>query len=124
MPTYSFACEACETRFARRIAYQDYDTARVECPKCGSRKVRRRIGRPRMLRSAESRFGDLENMDEMPDDPKAMAGMMRAMGEESGEDLGPEFGEVVDRLEKGQDPEGIERELPDMGMGGEDEIGD
>lgn len=58
-------------------------------------------------------------MDELPDDPKAMAGMMRAMGEESGEELGPEFNEVVDRLEKGQNPEDIERELPDLGMGGD-----
>lgn len=117
MPSYSFVCEACGTRFSSFIAYQDYDTARVACPKCASQSVHRRISRPRMLRSAGSRFGDLENMDDLPDDPKAMAGMVRAMGEESGEELGPEFNEVVDRLEKGQDPEDIERELPDLGMG-------
>ncbi|MEX1247073.1 MAG: zinc ribbon domain-containing protein [Anaerolineales bacterium] len=124
MPSYSFVCEECDTRFARQIAYSDYETVRVECPKCGSGQVRRRIGRPRMLRSAETRFGDADNLDEMPDDPKAMAGMMRAMGDEAGEDLGPEFSEVVDRLEKGQNPEDIERELPELGMGDDMNLGD
>ncbi len=31
-----------------------------------------------------------------------------------GEDMGSEFDEVVERLEKGQSPEDIERELPDL----------
>jgi hypothetical protein len=29
--------------------------------------------------------------------------------------MGPEFDEVVSRLESGQDPEEIERDLPDLG---------
>ncbi len=41
--------------------------------------------------------------------------MMRDMSRELGEDMGPEFDEVVDRLEKGQSPEEIERDLPDLG---------
>jgi hypothetical protein len=32
-----------------------------------------------------------------------------------GEDLPPEFNEVVDRLEKGQSPEEIESAIPDLG---------
>jgi len=39
---------------------------------------------------------------------------MRQMSEESGEDMGEEFDEVVNRLESGQDPEKIERDLPDL----------
>jgi len=31
------------------------------------------------------------------------------------EEIGPEFDEVIDRLEKGQNPEDIEREMPDLG---------
>jgi hypothetical protein len=34
-----------------------------------------------------------------------------------GEDLGPEFGEVVDRLESGEDPESIEQSMPELGGG-------
>jgi len=62
-----------------------------------------------------AQFGDLDE-----NDPKSMARWMRKMGDEMGEDLGPEFGEVVDRLESGQSPEDIEDALPDLGAGAED----
>ena len=51
-------------------------------------------------------------MDE--DDPKSLGRFMRKMSQEMGEDLGDEFGEVVDRLEKGQSPEDIEKAMPDL----------
>jgi len=41
------------------------------------------------------------------------------MGSEMGEDLGPEFNEVVDRLESGEDPESIEKSMPELGAGGD-----
>ena len=49
------------------------------------------------------------------------------MSSELGDEAGPEFDEVVDRLEKGQNPEEIEKELPDLGgdmggMGGLDDL--
>jgi hypothetical protein len=46
--------------------------------------------------------------------------MMRQMSQELGEDMGADFDEVVDRLEKGQSPEDIERDLPDLGSDGVD----
>ena len=72
-----------------------------------------------MPRSEESRlegmadpsgWGDLDE-----NDPKSMARMMKKMGTEMGEDLGPEFHEVVDRLEAGEDPESIESSLASSG---------
>jgi hypothetical protein len=36
------------------------------------------------------------------------------MSKEGDEDLGPEFDEVVDRLESGQSPGEIEQALPDL----------
>ena len=44
-------------------------------------------------------------------------------GEGNGDDLPPEFDEVVDRLEKGQSPEDIEKAIPDLGgdTGGDEE---
>jgi hypothetical protein len=41
--------------------------------------------------------------------------MMRQMSGEMGEELGPEFDEVVNRLEAGQSPEEIEKAVPDLG---------
>ena len=40
---------------------------------------------------------------------------MRKMGQETGEELGPEFDEVVDRLEAGESPDEVEKALPDLG---------
>jgi hypothetical protein len=40
--------------------------------------------------------------------------MMRKMSKEMGEDMGPEFDEVIDRLEAGQSPEDIEKAVPDL----------
>jgi hypothetical protein len=59
-----------------------------------------------------SDWGDLDESD-----PRAMAHMMRKMGSELGEEMPPEFDEVVDRLEAGESPDEIESSLPDLGAG-------
>ena len=58
---------------------------------------------------------DFSGFEGLEDDPKAMGQMMRKMGKEMGEDLPPEFDEVVGRLESGQSPEDIEKAIPDLG---------
>ena len=58
---------------------------------------------------------DTDNLDGIEEDPKALGRLMRKMGSELGEEMGPEFDEVVSRLESGQDPEEIERDSPDLG---------
>jgi len=55
-------------------------------------------------------FGDVNE-----DDPRSVGKFMRRMGNEMGEDMGPEFDEMVGRLEAGENPESIEADLPDMG---------
>jgi hypothetical protein len=60
----------------------------------------------------------------LENDPQAMGRVMRKMGKEMGEELPPEFNEVVDRLEKGQSPEEIETELPDLGGAADSESDD
>jgi hypothetical protein len=79
----------------------------------------------RVVRSEESRLDDLADPSMLADfdenDPRSMGRMMRRMADEVGEDLGPEFDEVVGRLEAGEDPEEIEKSMPDlMGEGGPD----
>jgi hypothetical protein len=65
----------------------------------------------------ENMASDFSGMEGLEDDPRAMAQMMRKMGSEAGEDLPPEFNEVVDRLDAGQSPEEIESAIPDLGAG-------
>ena len=65
----------------------------------------------------DSMASDFSVFEGLEDDPKAMGHMMRKMGKEMGEDMPPEFDEVVDRLESGQSPEDIEKSIPDLGGG-------
>jgi putative FmdB family regulatory protein len=121
MPNYSYRCQDCQKPFNIELSYQEYDKAKVKCPHCQSQNVQRRLSRVRFARSEESRlesFADPAALAGMEDDPKALGKMMRQMGQEmGGEDLGPEFNEVVGRLESGESPEQIEKDLPDMGGG-------
>lgn len=84
-------------------------------------KVRIAKSEEARMDSMESEMGNLEGLE---DDPKALGRMMRKMGREMGEDLPPEFDDVVDRLESGQSPEEIESAMPDLGNvpGGDDDF--
>jgi len=121
MPNYQYRCTECKKKFEVFMTYQEYGTRAVECPHCGSEKVQRRIGRIRFARSEESRLENLADpsaLAGLEDDPKALGRMMRQMSGEMGEDIGPEFDEVIDRLEAGQSPEEIESAIPDLGEAG------
>ena len=120
MPTYTYQCEKCHHRFEKFLTYDEYDKAIVICLKCTSQDVRRLIHRVRIARSEESRFEDIVDPSELSgieDDPQALGRLMRKVGNELGEDSSPEFKEVVSRLEKGQSPEEIERDIPSLGEG-------
>jgi hypothetical protein len=67
-------------------------------------------------------LADPDSLEGLEDDPRALGKMMRKMSGEMGEDMGPEFHEVIDRLEKGQSPEEIEKAMPELG-GDEDGMG-
>ena len=109
------------------MTFAEYGKKAVTCTNCGSKDVRRRMTKVRIAKSEESRMDSMADefsgFEGMENDPKAMGQMMRKMGKEMGEDLPPEFDEVVDRLESGQSPEDIEKSIPDLGgdSGGGDE---
>ncbi|HAY84115.1 MAG TPA: hypothetical protein DCY42_04080 [Chloroflexi bacterium] len=127
MPDYPYTCQDCQKRFIVFLTYQEYGQAVIACPHCASQNVSRRLGRVRFARSEESRLDSLADPSQLAgieDDPRAMAKLMKQMSTELGEDPGPEFNEVVGRLEKGHSPEQIERDLPDLGDGGLGDFGD
>ena len=129
MPIYEYRCSDCARRasiFTRSI---NSDVQAV-CPTCGSESMSRLVSRVSFVRSEESRMESMADpsnfagLDE--NDPRSLGQFMRKMSNEMGEDMGPEFDEVIDRLESGQDPEDIEKSMPDLGddlgggMGGDD----
>jgi putative FmdB family regulatory protein len=121
MPTYEFRCLDCRRRFEIFTSFTDYGKQPVVCPHCGSQNAQRKIGRVRVARSQESRLENYAEPDALAgldEDPRALGRMMREMRGEIDEEMGPEFDEVVHRLEAGQTPEQIEQDLPDLGTGG------
>ena len=119
MPTYDFICNNCNERFDVFLTFAEYGKKTVKCTHCKSKDVRRRMTKVRIAKSEESRMesmaDEFSGFEGMEDDPQAMGQMMRKMGKEMGEELPPEFNEVVDRLESGQSPEEIESAIPDLG---------
>jgi putative FmdB family regulatory protein len=117
MPLYEYICENCNKRFNVRLSYEEYGKVKVVCVHCASDRVRRRLTRIRVKRSDASRLAEMPDparLEGIENDPQALGRMIRTMNQETGDDLGPEFDEVVDRLESGQSAEEIERELPDL----------
>ncbi len=120
MPIYEYGCYDCRKRvnvFFR--SFSEVETKAAACPRCGGNNLKRLISKVAVIRSEESRLesladpGSLAGLDE--NDPKSIARWMRKMSGEMGEDLGSEFDEVVDRLEAGEDPESIEKSMPELG---------
>lgn len=119
MPYYDYRCQSCNKAVRLFIAYNDYDDARPQCPHCNSDDLKRLISRITVAKSEDSR---LDAMMEDPalagledEDPRSLGRFMRKMSNEMGEDMGDEFNEVVDRLEKGESPDSIEKSMPDLG---------
>lgn len=128
MPLYDYRCLDCRQPFEIYLSYAEYGTRIVQCPRCQSTNVRRRLPRVRLARSEEDRlealaedFSDPDVAEGLEEDPRALGRWMRRMSQEVGEEMPPEFDEVVDRLEKGQRPEEIEQEMPELAG---DESGD
>jgi len=119
MPIYEYRCAACKRRtsvFVRSVA----SPVRAKCDHCGSGKLTRLLSRFAVHRGpGDFDDGPMPDVDE--NDPQSVARWARRMKDEMGEDLGPEFDDMVDRIEAGEDPESV------MGGGegfGGDEGGD
>ncbi|MBI2876639.1 MAG: zinc ribbon domain-containing protein [Candidatus Tectomicrobia bacterium] len=124
MPIYEYLCNSCRKRFSK-LWKTISASQEASCPHCGSGDLQRLISRVAVIRSEESRLDNLADPSNFGDldesDPRSLARWMKKMGQETGEDLGEEFNEVVERLEAGESPDQIEGSMPDPG--GEDAWG-
>jgi putative FmdB family regulatory protein len=130
MPIYEFFCPDCNTVFnffSRRINTDK----QPDCPKCGREKIKKMmstfatIGKAdeeadplagmdetKMERAFEGLLREAENMNE--EDPKQMAGLMRRFSDQTGISLGDQMEEALSRMEAGEDPDRIEKEMGDL----------
>ncbi len=126
MPIYEYRCADCKRKvsvFFRSFSAVDQEQAR--CPICQGTHLTKMVSKVRVIHggamSSEDGVDDAMLDDLNENDPRSLGRMMRRMADETGEDIGPEFGEVVKRLEKGEDPEAIEKSMPELAdMGGDD----
>ena len=130
MPIYEFYCDSCNVIFNFLSSGVDTQT-RPDCPRCGKKEIRRQmstfatIGKAEESgddplagmdeRKMEEAFGSLmaeaETMNE--EDPRQMASLMRKFTKKTGMRLGENMEEAISRMEKGEDPERIEKEMGD-----------
>ena len=110
MPIYEYRCTACQKKSSRiwmRIPAAAEEQALV-CPACGATRLARLMSRFTSPKSEERRLesladdSSLAGLDE--NDPRGMARLMRKMSEETGESLGGEDAEMLDRMEAGEMP--------------------
>lgn len=125
MPIYEYRCANCKRRV--NIFFRTLSAAQTEmphCPNCASTNLSRLVSRFATVKSEEARMDAMADPSAMGDidenDPKSMARFMKKMSSEMGEEMGPEFDEMVGRLESGESPEEIEKSMPEMGGMGED----
>jgi len=123
MPIYEYRCQNCNARTSVLWrSFSEVDSRPLRCARCSSTNLVRLVSRVAVLRSEESRLEDLADPSNLAgldeNDPRSIARWMRKMSGELGEDLGPEFEEMTERLEAGQTPEEIEGSMPEMGGGG------
>ena len=120
MPIYEFRCAACRRRTSLFVRSATSSVA-PKCEHCGSSEVTRLMSRFAVHRGDGGGLDDMGGLDDVDEnDPKSVARWARRMKDEMGEDMGPEFDDMVGRIEAGEDPESVMGE-DDLGAGGDDE---
>jgi hypothetical protein len=133
MPIYEFFCQnnrRIYSFFARSLRYSDLTPRCPDNPKWKLEKMVSAFaitGRakesamggdaddPKMdaaMEAMEREFGNLGDTDNP--DPRALAKMMRRMGELTGQKMPEQMDDVIARLEKGEDPDKLEEEYGEV----------
>jgi putative FmdB family regulatory protein len=131
MPIYEFFCKDCNTIF-NFFSSRINTHKRPDCPRCGRKRLEKMmssfavIGKAKeegedpltgldeskMERAFEGLMRDAEHLNE--DDPRQMATLMRKFSDKTGISLGEQMEEAIARMEAGEDPDQIERDMGDL----------
>jgi putative FmdB family regulatory protein len=112
MPTYEYHCRACHSDI--EIWFRSFAAAASEtpvCTMCGSQKLKRLISTSAALRLGSPTPPSAAPVAKGPaqESPQQLAQAMRRAG--AGRNMGEEFREVAARLDKGENPQAIEKSL-------------
>jgi putative FmdB family regulatory protein len=137
MPIYEFFCDTCNTVF-NFFSSRPNTEKRPNCPQCGKHQLQKMMSAFATISKAKETTGNdsLTGLDEAKmeqalagimreaehineDDPRQMANLMRKFADRTGLNLGAPMEAAIARMEAGDDPEQIEREMGDL-MDGEE----
>jgi putative FmdB family regulatory protein len=118
MPVYEYRCTACRRRSSH--LFRTFAAVAVPaCPHCGAppEQMTKLISRVAVMKSEESRLEDLADPGMFADvdenDPRSVARWARKLGQQLGDDLPEDYGEMVDQLESGEGPDESEGAVDD-----------
>ncbi len=137
MPIYEFFCEQCNVIF-NFFSKKINTTTKPDCPRCGKKELERKLStfatiskarenddeqfagmdESKMEAAFESMMRDADSINE--DDPRQMAALMRKFSDKAGVSLGESMEEAIARMESGDDPEQVEKEMGDLLGDGDD----
>ncbi len=131
MPIYEFFCGTCNVVF-NFFSPRVNTTKKPDCPRCGKKELARKIStfatigkakeegddslagldEAKMERAFQSLMHEAEHINE--EDPKQMASLMRKFTAQTGLNLGGSMEEAMSRMEAGEDPEQVEKEMGEL----------
>ena len=131
MPIYEYYCDACHVVFNFYSARINTTTI-PSCPQCGKKELAKQIStfatiskgkgesedplagldESKMEAAFTSLMHEAEHMNE--DDPRQMASLMRKFTESTGVQLGSSMEEAISRMEAGEDPEQVEKDMGEL----------
>jgi len=131
MPIYEFFCDQCNVVF-NFYSSRINTTTIPDCPKCGKKELSKQISNfatigkakeesddpfgsldeAKMEGAFESLMSDAEHINE--NDPRQMAALMRKFTSKTGVQFGDSMEEALSRMEAGEDPDQVEKEMGDL----------
>ncbi len=132
MPIYEYYCDQCNVIF--NFYSSRVNTTKIpSCPRCGKEELARQISTFATIGKSKDEGGDdqLGGLDESKmehafaslmreaerineDDPKQMASLMRKFTSQTGIHLGDSMEEAISRMEAGEDPEQVEKDMGEV----------
>ncbi len=131
MPIYEFYCDQCNVIF--NFLSSRVNTSKIpDCPRCGKPDMSKQISTFATIGKAKDESEDpfagfdeskMENAFESlmkeagsvnEDDPRQMASLMRKFTSQTGMQMGDSMEEALSRMESGEDPEQVEKEMGDL----------
>jgi len=105
MPIYEYECKDCGVRFSALVMKAAAESG-VRCKICGSARLSRLISRVVVVRTEESRLGELETGKPHDEsyyrDSRNIGLWAKKRARELGADLGPGFEETLEKARSGK----------------------